>query len=350
MARFHVIQFIREQRKTLPVCFSDVSSKAIMLTGSNVGIGLEASVHFACMRPKLVLTTCRDEEKCQRTREVILERAGLDNPPEDGTGVASWPLDLSTFDSVREFASRFAAEALVGAQLNVLIANAGVNMLHYIKTKDDWELMIQVNYLSTALLSILMLPYLIKSSSVESPSHLVVVSSFGHYFGSRKLTGAEKWSSILGTINEKKFCGIVHRYFLSKLLGIMFIRELVARLPKSTPVVACTVNPGLCRSRIFRNTETKWYTRPVASFLKYSPLSRTSEEGSRTLLHAAIGGEDNVIHGRYLSGCKVLEESSYVFTPEGKAFSKRLWTETIDLLSKVDSRVPEIIKQNLRVD
>jgi len=40
-----------------------------MLIGSNVGIGLEAAVHFVGMRPKLVMATCRDEKKCKRTRE-----------------------------------------------------------------------------------------------------------------------------------------------------------------------------------------------------------------------------------------------------------------------------------------
>ena len=64
-----------------------------------------------------------------------------------------------------------------------------------------------MNYLSTALLSILMLPYLIRSSSSDSPSRLVLVSSLGHYVGSRMLNGVEKWSSILDTINEEKFCG-----------------------------------------------------------------------------------------------------------------------------------------------
>ena len=63
-----------------------------------------------------------------------------------------------------------------------------------------------MNYLATALLSILMLPYLIRSSSAGSLSRLVFVSSLGHYFGSRKLYGVEEWSSILGTINEENFC------------------------------------------------------------------------------------------------------------------------------------------------
>lgn len=117
------------------------------------------------------------------------------------------------------------------------------------------------------------------------------------------------------------------------VLDVMFIRELVSRLPDPTPVVACTVNPGFCRSRLFRDAENKWYTRLFSLLLSHAPLSRSSEEGSRTLLHAAIGGEGDAFHGRYLSGCEVLEESSYLFTPEGKAFSRRLWVRTGTSLS-----------------
>lgn len=112
----------------------------------------------------------------------------------------------------------------------------------------------------------------------------------------------------------------------------MFIRELAARLPDPTPVVACTVNPGFCRSRLFRDAETKWYTWVFSLCMSYAPLSRSPEEGSRTLLHAAIDGKGDAFHGRYLSGCEVLEESSYLFTPEGKAFSGRLWVRTGTLL------------------
>jgi len=70
-----------------------------------------------------------------------LERTGLDENAEDDTGVVSWPLDLSTFDSVRAFADRFAAEALLDTQLNVFVANAGVYVQDYTETTDGWELM-----------------------------------------------------------------------------------------------------------------------------------------------------------------------------------------------------------------
>jgi hypothetical protein len=70
-----------------------------------------------------------------------------------------------------------------GFQLNAVVANAGLHTTQYTKTLDGWETTyreyfhfiprlsndalyrLQVNYLSTALLSILMIPHLIASST-----------------------------------------------------------------------------------------------------------------------------------------------------------------------------------------
>ncbi|KAI6094865.1 short-chain dehydrogenase [Pisolithus croceorrhizus] len=347
MGKFSIVQYFREQWKTLPICSGDVGSKAIMVVGSNVGIGLEACVHLARMKPGSLFTTCRDEEKCERTREVLMERAG-----DDGSGITSMPLDLSSFDGVRAFAATFTADARSDHGLNVLVANAGTLMQEYTRTDDDLEATFQVNYLSMVLLSILMLPHLVKASSSESPSRLVVVSSFGHHFGVGNLKNATQWKSVLEIINDREFCKCYNadRYNMTKLFQIMFVRELASRLPSPTPVVTCTVQPGFCRSNLFRGFDGKWYARTFVSLASVLFSARTSEQGSRTLVHAAVGDDELAMHGRYLSSCRVTEEDDYIFTPEGKAFSGRLWTETIDTLSKVDGRVPEIVKQYLRVD
>lgn len=295
----------------------------------------------------MLFPTCRDEEKCERTREVLMQRTG-----DDGSGITPFPLELSSFESVRALAATFAAESRSNDDgLNVLIVNAGGFVREHIKTSDGWEVTLQVNYLSMVLLSILMLPHLVKASSPESPSRLVVVSSLGHYFGGAKFEGAAQWESVLETMNDEKFCrNSADRYNVTKLLEVMFVRELAARLPTPTPVVACTVHPGFCRSNLFRDLDSKWYTRLLIPLAGVLFSARTSEEGSRTLIHAAIGSDELAMHGRYLSSCRVTEESDYLFTPEGKSFSGRLWTETIDALSKVDGRVPDIVKQYLRVD
>ncbi|KAG6373467.1 NAD(P)-binding protein [Boletus reticuloceps] len=331
MAVFSFFQYLREQWRALPQprAVDNVSSKTFLVTGSNVGLGFEASVHLAKMRPKLLIATSRNQVKCELARKSILERA-----VEPNMDLYTWPLELGSFQNVRSFADRFAMEG--NGTLNTLVANAGVFPNDYIRTQDDWEIMLQVNYLSTALLSILLLPYLINSSSPDSPSRLVFVSSFAHYFAP-ELKASDSRNSILETINQPNLATLA-------LLGIMFIRELASRLPESIPFVACAVNPGLCHSEITRSTFSKgWFS----SMIKRLALVRSTEEGSRTLVHAAVAS-DRSMHGRYLSGCEVAEEGDYLFTPEGKACSAKIWDETITLLSGIDGRVLEIVEKYLR--
>lgn len=63
---------------------------------------------------------------------------------------------------------------------------------------------LQVNYLSFALLSILLLPYLLHSATCDDPSRLVLVSSLGHYLAGPLLTGSRNWDHVLGAISAEK--------------------------------------------------------------------------------------------------------------------------------------------------
>jgi retinol dehydrogenase-12 len=99
----------------------------------------------------------------------------------------------------------------------------------------------------------------------------------------------------------------------------MFVRELSSRLPTPTLVAVSAVNPGFCHSRLGREVDSN-------PFLKL--LARTTEMGSRTLVHAAIEPGERERHGHYLSSCKVTEESDYVLSVEGREVSKRLWVRT----------------------
>jgi hypothetical protein len=50
-----------------------------------------------------------------------------------------------------------------------------------------------------------MLPHLIKTGTPEHASRLVIVSSMAHYI-SDSPKGADKWPSIIGTINDEAYC------------------------------------------------------------------------------------------------------------------------------------------------
>ncbi|KAH7903221.1 short-chain dehydrogenase [Hygrophoropsis aurantiaca] len=341
MAPYSVLQSLREQFRELPVARADLSSKTLVVVGANTGLGLEASVHFATMGPERLLVTCRDEKKCEQAKRDIVQRV------ENGVSsdaVVSWPLNMDSFDSVCAFADRFEAEEI--GKIDALVANAGIASATYTRTSDGWEKQLQVNYLSTALLSILMLPHLIKASSPESASRLVIVSSEAYNFNTH-LKDISSWPNILHKLNDETYCTAAvmqERYNLSKLLQVLFVRELAAHLPSPTPVAASTLHPGLCHSAIDRD---------ITGFLKYflivlkSFSARSTEMGSRTLVHPAVAPDERSRHGKYLSSCEVMEYSDWVLSDEGKETAKRVWAETIEVLTKIDPRVEPIVREHL---
>ncbi|OAX31784.1 short-chain dehydrogenase [Rhizopogon vinicolor AM-OR11-026] len=337
MGKFNFFEFIREQWTELPVPTADVSRKSLVVVGANVGLGNEAAVHLAQLKPKSLLITTRDGVKCEQAKADIETRSGM-------TGIESWPLELTSFDSVRSFVNNFEAK---GCTVDALIANAGVLTRSYAKTSDGYETTLQVNYLSTALLSILMLPHLIKTGTHESASRLVIVSSNVHYIA-HTLNGADKWDNIIEKLNDQAYCTsssvMGDRYPLSKLLEVLFVRELSSRLPTPTMVAVSTVNPGFCHSSLIRNVNP--LLKLIFTIQNYL-LARPTEMGSRTLVHPAIEPGERERHGHYLSSCNVVEESDYALGAEGKEVSKRLWNETIKILADIDPRVNAIVSEHL---
>ncbi len=90
---------------------------------------------------------------------------------------------------------------------------------------------------------------------------------------------------------------------MTKLLEIYATRQLASLLPPhQTGVVVNILNPGLCKTELSRNAD--WKGRLIIGTMRLA-LGRTAEEGSRTLLHAAVAGPDS--HGKYLSACEIRE-------------------------------------------
>ena len=60
---------LREQWTTIPISNADISDKSIVVTGANVGLGFEAAVHLAKLKPKRLLLTTRDEAKAKQAKQ-----------------------------------------------------------------------------------------------------------------------------------------------------------------------------------------------------------------------------------------------------------------------------------------
>src|SRR6185437_2101521 len=102
---------------------------------------------------------------------------------------------------------------------------------------------------------------------------------------------------------------------LDPVLNVFFIRSFAKHMKSTTPVTINAVNPGLCISQLRRNIPF-----PASLFMNVYCLllARTTEVGSRTLVHASLWGTKAKVNGKYLNKCLIEEEESdYVISSEG---------------------------------
>lgn len=68
---------------------------------------------------------------------------------------------------------------------------------------------------------------------------------------------------------------------------------------------------------------------------------RTTEVGSRTLVHAGLSGPDT--HGKYMSDSRITTCSNLVEGPEGPEVQKRVWEELAGKLEAIEPGVTKVL-------
>lgn len=300
---------------TPPYPNDDWTGKTVIVTGANVGLGLEAARHFARLGAEKVILGVRNTEKGETAKkdiETSTKRTGV---------VEVWQLDLLSYESVEDFASRVAHLP----RLDAIVENAGIATGNY-KFVAGNEATITTNVVSTFLLALLVLPKLKETAArFNTHPHLVIVSSEVHFFTSFPERKAPR---IFDELNDEKKANMKDRYQVSKLLEVLACREIVkTKAPQGKyPVVINFLNPGLCHSSLGRE-QGLFFT------LFKLVLARRTEVGARTLVHAASAGEES--HGQYLSDCKVTPPAPLVLGPEGPETQRRVWAELSEKLEQI---------------
>jgi hypothetical protein len=153
--------------------------------------------------------------------------------------------------------------------------------------------MIPVNYLSQALLTVLLLGVIkSKHQSQEHPARITFTSS-----------DAAGWTSFAQRSFDPLLAGlhkptknVDEQYFVSKLLGMMFVDKLVRKVPSSLAVINLAT-PGMCATDLDRaraGTLQGVLVRGVQSVVAYR-----SAVGARLVVDAAVRhGEET--HGVFL--------------------------------------------------
>lgn len=328
-----VPQFLKGQLfQTPPLPTTNLSGQTIIVTGANTGLGLDASKHLVRLNVSHLILACRSIPKGEKAKEQLLSSQG--NGTKGKTDIEVWPLDLGNYASVIEFAAR--CNSL--PRIDAIIENAGVSFNEYTRTEDN-ETTLTVNVVSTFLLAMLLLPKLRESASqFNITPHLPIVGSAVHFWATTTELTAPSNGAIFDTLNDPKKANMAGRYFLSKLIVMQCVRELAARIKTSAEkeakplVIVNNVAPGWCRTELFRNE-----AGGAAQQMALKVIGRSSEEGSRTLVHGATAGKET--HGEYLSESQVKPASAWVRSKEGMEVQRRIWEELISKLEKLSPGV-----------
>jgi retinol dehydrogenase-12 len=274
-------------------------------------------------------------------------------------------MDMADFASVSAFATAFEQKY---ERLDVLVCNAAIAVGVYEASKAYWESTyvspvprsfsqgssrhssIQVNHLSTALVSLLLLPLMNKTARTHNTHPRLVIVSSGVHYWTEVEPAVRATPSILETISSKAYCvdqyvppalsqpstddacrvKMADRYNLSKLLNVLFTRALAAHLPPAGAIIVDTVDPGYCYSALRRHASG---LQGAAFAVMDLLLGRKTHVGARTLVWAANAGRDDpalrdALKGAYTSSCEITEPSDFVLSPGGQEAEKRLWVCT----------------------
>jgi NAD(P)-dependent dehydrogenase (short-subunit alcohol dehydrogenase family) len=276
-----------------------MKGKVVVVTGSNVGIGLETAVGVAGLEATTVLA-CRNEAKATSAAAEVTQRTWNDD-------VHVVRLDLGDLDSVRAAAGEILRR---WDRLDVLVNNAGGTWTQRQLTAQGFEQTFGVNHLGHFYLTQLLLERL----RGTAPSRIVSVTSVGHH-------AAWKGMRFDDLQSENGYEGF-DAYGRSKLANLLFTRELARRL-QGSGVTANAAHPGPVRSSFGMDGDltgfSGWGLRVVR------PFEISARRGARTSIFLATSPEVADKTGMYWVRSKPGHMSRHA---RDDAAAARLWEES----------------------
>ncbi|MCL7034432.1 hypothetical protein MKW94_009304 [Papaver nudicaule] len=237
-------------------------------------------------------------------------------------------LDLLSLSSVRSFAEVWMQRAL---SLDVLINNAGIYKSGEPQTfsKDGIELQMQVNHIAPTLLTMLLLPSLLRAPSPR----VINVNSVAHLEATIEL---ESWNS---KVEQGKFSGFL-TYGSSKLAQLMFLKTLankVAQQRENAGFKCIAVHPGGVGTNI----------DPMAYIAASIGLMFTPAEGSRSVIFCAASEDvtESLNNGfaYYSYDCKPDKISPLAYDTDACC---EVWQKTMEILGVDHDYVSHLLDNN----
>jgi NAD(P)-dependent dehydrogenase (short-subunit alcohol dehydrogenase family) len=294
---------------------SHVKGRTFLITGPSHGsVGAETAPTLAAAHPSCILLLGRSLPKIQP----VVDRIASITPT---TVVKYIPLLLSSLASVRAAAHLILNDSTI-PNIDVLINNAGIMACPYEKTKDEFELQWQTNFLSHFLLTNLLMPKLLLSSNPR----VINVSSIAH------LASDILYSDV--GFSEGKTYNPILAYAQSKTANILFSVELNNRLKGR--VQSFALHPGAIDTGLARYFTPEMMSEGLKLWEKMGkqkPLRKTLGQGCSTTLRAALDPGLSVARACYLEDCHVTSDpksvAPWALDPENAEQSWKLGEEML---------------------
>jgi retinol dehydrogenase 12 len=276
-----------------------MTGKTCLVTGATSGIGRETAAALATLGASLIILA-RDAERGAAAAGELRGRV-------PSAQVETLTADLSSLAQVRRLAGEVTSRC---ARLDVLVNNAGVISTHRELTADGLERTFAVNHMAPFLLT-----NLLRGLLERSPGARVVnVASAAH----RQVREID-WDDLARSAKVSPG----QAYPLSKLLNILFTRELARRLT-GTGVTANCLHPGFVRTSLGRDvTGVPGAVIGLALRLRPGPAA-----GAKTPVYLASSPEVADVTGGYFVRCRPAEPSALARDAQAAG---RLWALSSEL-------------------
>jgi NAD(P)-dependent dehydrogenase (short-subunit alcohol dehydrogenase family) len=274
--------------------------KTAIVTGANSGIGLATGRGLAQQGYRTVLV-CRSEARAEAARAQLAS----EHPAAELEVVLC---DLGIQAEVRRAAADIRARL---DRLDVLVNNAAVELRRPERTTEGIDTMLAVNHLGPFLLTHLLLPLL----EASAPARIVTVASDAHKFRRLDLDDLQA---------ERRGYGLLGlpRYGETKLMNILFTRELARRIAGSGVTATC-VHPGSVHTNLGSPP------KPIAALTGL--FMRNPDEGARTSLAAAIDPAFTSVNGSYFVNSRPADGKLNAQAKDDE-LAARLWERSEELV------------------
>ncbi|OAL48166.1 NAD(P)-binding protein [Pyrenochaeta sp. DS3sAY3a] len=254
----------------------DLSGQVIIVTGGNVGLGLETIRQLAKHNPTRIYLAARSQEKAQAAIEELQKEASTELP------IVFLHLDLSSFASIKSAAATINREE---SRLDLLINNAGIMMTQEALTADGYEIQFGTNVMGPALFTLLLLP-LLRRTSIQHPQARVV--NLASASEARAPADIYNFIALKTTMSDKH---TTVRYTTSKIADIHFTSAVARRI---SDVRFVSVHPGMVATNLHLAADGIF----LKAFLNVAGILATPvAKGAHSQLWAAVSPDAK--HGGY---------------------------------------------------